>query len=69
MYQANLESDEAVKYGEEIYLNNEIVGHIVNFSKSNSTYKLLIELKVEADNKPITLKNKPLKIFKHDSSA
>ena len=69
MYQANLESDEVIKYGEEIYLNNEIVGHIVNFSKSNSAYKLLVELKVEADNKPITLKKKPLKIFKHDNSA
>ena len=45
------------------------MGHIVNFSKSNSTYKLLIELKVEVDNKPITLKNKPLKIFKHDNLA
>ena len=69
MYQANLESDEVLEYGEEIYLNNEIVGHIVNFSKGNTAYKLLVELKVEADNKPITLKNKPLKIFKHDSSA
>ena len=69
MYQADLESDEVIKYGEEIYLNKEIVGHIVNFSKSNSAYKLLVELKVEADNKPITLKNKPLTIFKHDNSA
>ena len=67
MYQANLESDDAIKYGEEIYLNNEIVGHIVNFSKSNSLYKLLVELKVDAVNKPITLKNKPLKIFENDS--
>ena len=69
MYQANLESDEVIKYGEEIYLNNEIVGHIVNFSKRDSAYKLLVELKVEADDKFITLKNKPLKIFKHDNSA
>ena len=69
MYQANLESDEELEYGEEIYLNNEIVGHIINFSKGNTAYKLLVELKVEVDNKPITLKNKPLKIFKHDSSA
>ena len=69
MYQADLESDEVIKYGEEIYLNNEIVGHIVNFSKSKSAYKLLVELKVEVDNKPITLKNKPLTIFKHDNSA
>ena len=69
MYQANLESDEVIKYGEEIYLNNEIIGHIVNFSKRDSAYKLLVELKVEADDKSITLKNKPLKIFKHDNSA
>ena len=44
-------------------------GILLIFLKSNSAYKLLVELKVEVDNKPITLKNKPLKIFKHDNSA
>ena len=67
MYQAYLESNEEIKCGEEIYLNDEIVGHVVNFSTSNSAYKLLIELKVEEENKPITLKDKPLKIFKYDN--
>ena len=67
MYQANLESNEEIKCGEEIYLNDEIVGHVVNFSTSNSAYKLLIELKVEEENKPITLKDKPLQIFKYDN--
>ena len=67
MYQAYIESNEEIKCGEEIYLNDEIVGHVVNFSTSNSAYKLLIELKVEEENKPITLKDKPLKIFKYDN--
>lgn len=67
MYQADLECDEVIKYGDDLFLKDETVGHIINFSKSNSAYKLLVELKAEAVNKPITLKNKPLKILKDDS--
>ena len=66
MYKAFCEYDGILQYGDDIFFDQDVVGHIINFSQYNKKYNLLIELKIDAANKPITLKNEPLTIYDYD---
>ena len=57
MYQGTCKSKDNIIYGDEVLSNKEQVGRIIDFSSTNFEYNLLLELRVDAINQPLTVKN------------
>ena len=65
MFLGAISTNEPPKVGDEIYVENEIIGQIVNFyEKDKEFYRILFEIRIEKANLDVMLRDIKIEIDK-----